>query len=383
MSPSTETTEYLENDDETLDESDETKELAYAEANGVFAWLKPFNRLAREAFSATVEATITKAPEYDHHKQFLYYQSSSEDEESADSEIVNNEEELSNSAGNLKEIKWSGAFKFSLNTLPRNPAQGWRLGSSKESDILLIPPLAKPENYGLYSNHARLYLDERLPRLVLEARHTVLLSMPETAKITKLQSRLLESGEQIAIGNCVYGFRMTVYNESVEFKRRLDKFKEDHYGFALETYKLLSPAAMANPIRFRNYSFTPSAIAEGTFGRVASAWDNKGKLYAIKHFKQSRPSKLRRHQEMMSLIGQHVSSANLSLKCCQERHVSEYVIRVLSPSFLFPSLVDSYKGNACTCGCCVSPYSLYPQNFLSLIDQSFQLVICHSVLNYG
>jgi len=284
-----------------------SEDVATVEEQGIFAWLRPFNRIAREAFDATVNTTIKHPLEFEHARKFLHITPTrerrlgsvfTEDEDSAaDPEPVS---------------QWIGAFKYSLKNLPRNPGRGWYLGTGRgpsrlgEVDILLAPPTDSWAKLGIASKHARLFFHLESCRVVLEARHTVTIGRDGSEVFRQSNSRVLEQGGLISIGDCVYTFEFTDHFATSEFNGCLSRFMKKYSDSEWSMNQLLSPASVGAPRSIGNYYCSPSAFAQGSFGKVSAGWTKEGTAVAIKHFKNPKRDETRVHQLLMEYIGRHV-----------------------------------------------------------------------------
>lgn len=82
---------------------------------------------------------------------------------------------------------------------------------------------------------------------------------------------------------------------------------QKHNGPQWSLNKLLSPASIEEIQSVGDYYLPTSAFAQGTYGKVHGGWTLKGQPVAIKILKQPKEADVKRHQELMELIGHHVS----------------------------------------------------------------------------
>lgn len=269
----------------------------------VFAWLRPHSDTAREAFSASVNSALKYGDKYEHVRQFLCV---TERDNVARSPFTEDDAEPGN-----EPLQWSGAFMLSLKVRPRDPAKGWYLGTNRrrqpqEVDILLAPPTETWANKRIASKHARLFFHEQSCRMMLEARHTVTITKNGAAIITQSRSHVIEDGELIEIGACSYIFEYTKLHSTPTFQQDLVQFMKAYNGAQWSLNKLLSPASVSQPISIGSYCCSPSAFAQGSYGRIRAGWTQDGCPVAIKVFKEPRETNIIGHKQLMDHIGYHV-----------------------------------------------------------------------------
>ncbi|KAI4284778.1 MAG: hypothetical protein L6R38_001178 [Xanthoria sp. 2 TBL-2021] len=205
-----------------------------------------------------------------------------------------------------------GAFGLSLENLPRNPAQGWCLGtscaptSSAEVDLLLAPPLYRRTETQIAGHHATFNLHTQSCRIVVQARHTVLVGRNGPKAFRSPEFVLLQPGEIVFIGNCAYTFEYTEYFETVTFKQHVTRFMRQHHYSMWSMNKYISPGSVGHPTQLGNYFCSPRAFNQGTFGKISVGWNKNGGTVAIKTFKDPKEAEIRSHVELMKTIGQHV-----------------------------------------------------------------------------
>lgn len=175
-------------------------------------------------------------------------------------------------------------------------------------DIQLAPSTKEWEERGLAGRHGRVYFHLESCRVLLEARHTIILgSAGGTEAFTKAETRVLESNHMISIGDCLYTFEYTEHVKSPSFSDKLTSFMKKHYGLQWSFHKLLSPASVGHTITFGSYTCSPGAFARGTFGQVTAGWTRDGTAVAVKRFINPKEKELKSHRELMTYIGLHVS----------------------------------------------------------------------------
>ena len=153
---------------------------------------------------------------------------------------------------------------------------------------------------------------------MLEARHTVTITKDGVTVITQSKSHVIEHGELIEIGHCSYRFEYTELHATSAFKKDLVIFMKEQKGPQWSLHQLLAPDSVGAPISLGTYCCSPSAFAQGTFGKTSAGWTHEGRPVAIKVLKDPRETKVIGHKQIMEYIGYHVKKhpilyiANLS-----------------------------------------------------------------------
>jgi hypothetical protein len=268
-----------------------------------FAWLCPNSETARTAFSASVNRTLKNEEEFVHARKFLHVNGRCERTRSPFTE----------EEGDLKPgpLEWVGAFKLSLNALPLDPTRGWYMGTNAgrptgEIDLLLAPPSKTWTDKRIASKHALLYIHRQSCRMMIQARHTVTVSKHGSAILSQSDTRVIEDGELIHIGECSYIFRYTKLYATPAFEQDLGRLMKEHVGPQWSPNQLVMPSSTGAPVPFGKYWCSPSAFAQGTYGKVSAAFALDGLPVAIKIFKRPDKAQLMGHKAIMEYIGDHV-----------------------------------------------------------------------------
>lgn len=269
----------------------------------VFAWLHPHSKTACAAYDAAVNTCIKNPDKHKHARQFM-----SANDRARRAESVFTED---GKTAEFTHPQWSGAFKLSLKVLPNDPAAGWYLGTNRgrppgEVDLLLAPPTNAWTAAKVAGKHARLFFHKDTWRLMLEARHTVTMGKGGASVVRGSAPRVLEDGELIEISDCSYIFEYSDLYPTQGFEQDLAKFIKQHQGSDFPLNKYLSPCRTSEPVSVGEYSCSPSAFAQGTFGKVSAGWARDGTAVAIKVFKSPAKERFRSHQLIMESIGEHV-----------------------------------------------------------------------------
>ena len=275
----------------------------------VFAQLLPINASACEAFHDAVEAIRNTPNLYRHANGFLRAR-----EESARAvSVFTEDDEASNLAQSTEEASqpspkvWSGGYVLSLRTPPRTPTEGWALGTGNDVDILLAPPVQKWKMRRMAASHARLRFHPESRCITVQARHTVTISaasQPHT--FSSSASRVINDGQVLIIGDCIYQFRYTEVVKENVFAEELSRWMADHHGIWSVGQKLLTPISGADQMTLGVFTFSPGCFAQGTFGQLAAGWSSDGAAVAVKRFKEPNHGKLVSHRKIMDHIGNHV-----------------------------------------------------------------------------
>ena len=277
------------------------EQIVNSQLNDIFAWVRPHTPDACVAFDAIAGRAFKNPQKYEHVRRFLYFDNRRE--QRASSTYTEDSE-----TQELDAPQWSGAFKLSLKTQPRDPSKGWYLGSSSEAADFVLAPSRKGHlsTTGIAGRHIRLYLHPESHRVVLEARHTVTVTKNAVRILRESKSQVLEHGELFMMNNHGYTFELTDLFATPEFEEELCVFMRKSQGLEWSMNKLLSPTSVGMPSSIGNYYCSPSAFAQGTFGKISAGWSQEGRAVAIKVFKNPRESDILSHQQLMRHVGNHV-----------------------------------------------------------------------------
>ena len=272
--------------------------------NAVFANLRPFGEPACKAFDVVgnwIEANPTQSTNA---RQFFNAQHVSK---RATSESL---EEIVESTARLAR-EWVGTYQLRLNQLSTKRLH-WILGSGSDeidrpADLLLAPPSANCAKPRIAYNHAILSFNQDTSRVMLQARHTVMVCSRGAQALRGPEARVIEHDEVLMIGNCVYVFEFTDFAKTRTYEDALVEFMRKRHSSNWSINKHLLPVSVQDPIILGNYFCSPSTFAQGTFGKVAVGWTKGGRGVAIKTFKQPKKTEIATHVRQMKEIGEHVS----------------------------------------------------------------------------
>ena len=273
-----------------------------ANDDSAFALLRPITENACNAFDATVNAIIKNAPKLDHFRQFMHI-----GEKRAKRAVSVYTEDENEEV--TEPDQWTGEFKFSMGATSNDP-QSWWLGSQclpGETDVLLAPG-DRHKGLRIARKHARLFLHLESYRLVLEARHSIVIGRVGTKMqtLTGTKQQVLEDGDVVIIGPCcTYSFEYTEFFRTALFAESLSQFRKNHFGYGTLNPHL-TPSSIGKPMLLGDYFCSPAAFATGTFGTVSVGWTREGKAVAIKRFKTPKQQEVSSHKRMMEHIQGHV-----------------------------------------------------------------------------
>ncbi|KAL9018169.1 MAG: hypothetical protein Q9185_004531 [Variospora sp. 1 TL-2023] len=279
----------------------------------VFAWLRPLNGTAHKAFDATVNTVIKHSPEFDHFRQFLHCDSRLDRSQS----VYTEDENSSHEQPPVPPYQWVGAFALRLTNLPRDPFQGWCLGTNcaRDSlngvDLLLAPPRNYRTETQIAGHHATLKLHPESCRVIIQARHTTRIGRNGAKAFRLPESFLLEPGEIVFLGNCAYTFEYTEYFHTGAFKQAITQYMRKYHDSLWSMNKYISPGSVGLATAMGNYYCSPRAFNQGTFGKISAGWKKSGETVAIKVFKNPKKSEIRSHVKLMESIGQHKNILHL------------------------------------------------------------------------
>lgn len=245
------------------------------------------NRLAQEAFDATVNEFAVQPQElYRHARQYMVVKPRTSRAHNVFSNDSGSDTELHSGQSNPQ---WDGYYKFSLRLPPREPSEGWWLGTSRTNravDILLAPPGPLWERWDLAGKHACLFFHFQSCRIILKARHKLIITAASGPIVyAKPESRVLESKQVVSIGDCLYEFSHTAHLASASFKDELVAHMKFVCGPQWTAHALVSPASSEGRLTIGDYACLPGTFAQGSFGEITSGWASDGTAVAIKRFK--------------------------------------------------------------------------------------------------
>ncbi|KAL9013851.1 MAG: hypothetical protein Q9173_001480 [Seirophora scorigena] len=283
-------------------------EVVRLDEDKVFAWLRPLNGTAHKAFDAAVNVVIKHSPKFDHFRHFVHCDSRLDRSQS----VFTEDEDSNHDQPHVPVYQWVGAFGLRLTNLPRDPLQGWCLGtncarSSLDGvDLLLAPPLDYRTETQIASHHATLKLHPESCRIIIQARHTTRIGRNGAKAFRHPESFLLEPGEIVLLGNCAYTFEYTEYFHSGAFKQAITQYMREYHDSLWSMNKYISPGSVGLATALGNYYCSPRAFNQGTFGKISAGWNKSGETVAIKVFKNPKKSEIRSHVKLMEFIGKHV-----------------------------------------------------------------------------
>ena len=274
----------------------------------VFGWLRPLNELAQVAFHQLICGMLQSPESQLQERKFIHV----EGEDIVRSPSVSGSDDQGKQEPDQRRIV--GAFKFSTAVYPKDPTQGWYIGTGREKpevDVLIGPLGSKWKNNGIRGNHARLYIHKESCVAMVEAHHNM-----EVSGSTGLQHidqnaaescRVLEHGHQVQFGKCAYLYLHGDAMANGNFYESLPGFMQRHHGNFWRAHEILSAASTSSHLVCDGITFLPGAFAGGTYGEVTVGWTQNGSAVAVKRFKKPNKEQLRQHQKIMGRIGKHVS----------------------------------------------------------------------------
>ncbi len=282
--------------------------------HGVFARLVPCNQTACEAFNDAANA-IEESDQYRHCLQFISLRP-----KAARACSVFTEDELNAEESQRQKCLWQGCYVVSLQTPPQEPARGWCLGiggsESAVADLLLAPPHKRWKETGIAQRHAYLYFHLGTGQVMIEARHTLIVGGAHgPSTITGHESCVLEQGELLSIGDCLYQFELTGPVENPTFDVDLPDWLLERYGVVwTPPPRMLGPGLGEATVRLGPYTFPVGALAQGSGGQMLAGWDPQGAAVAVKRLRSPGPQIVRKHRRMMKFLGDHVRPTSIQVR---------------------------------------------------------------------
>ena len=263
----------------------------------VFAILRPTNLSARKAYDGSVKLAIDDAD------KFAYV-----------NRTVLADPGYDAAGGNLQEdegiTEW-GYFKLSLSVPPHNPEEGWYLGTSRgisehgEIDVLLGPPTAASESMGLGPKHARIFMHRDTCKIVIEAKDAVKLGQDDTTIIQDSARRVLENGEMIQFGSCLYSFEITKYPREPAFENYVSAFMKKIHGTDWQLNVLICSGRYDVLGDYRHDPvFSPF---DSPSHQAQPGYSRQGDLVALKVFNSTDRVRASLQRDIMGRLKYHVS----------------------------------------------------------------------------
>jgi len=280
--------------------------MTNSDNGNVFGWLRPLNDLAQNAFNSTI----------DHINQYELCLARGFIHCSGKSAVrlpsVFTSDGSDEGTDHEPRDQWVGGFKFSLDILPRSPAEGWYLGSGREkpdTDVLLTPSTLKWKAKGIAGCHARLFIHNQSCRVVIEARHRVCTNTAGRAEfIDNGVTRVLESGQMVQIGDLTYMYEDGEAIGNGKFNNGISGFMESHMHPQWKAHRSLTlPTGGGRIILGNEYTCLTGAFAQGSRGQLTAGWARDGAAVAIKRFLSPVEDRFNVHKKIMDCIGIHVS----------------------------------------------------------------------------
>ena len=271
----------------------------------IFAKLRPANLSARIAYEASVKLAVDDPTRFGYVNRFVH-PDSGYDAAGGDME----------GEGDASD---TGYFKFSLSVLPKNPTDGWYLGTGQETsdyaqiDVLLGPPTAELKRLGLKGKHARLFFHKDSCRIIIEAKATVTIGKDGATTIRDSEHHVLEHNEMIKVGHCLYVFEHTPFYVSPMFftsisqfprlMRRLHGDQWNHFGGLLPDNT--EPSIVGNYYKY----LIPTV--EGTPETSTKGFTRQGEVVAIKKRQNRDQLSITAYMALMSRLEKQVRTLGL------------------------------------------------------------------------
>ncbi|KAL8718491.1 MAG: hypothetical protein Q9225_004377 [Loekoesia sp. 1 TL-2023] len=294
--------------------SSETEELTESTIQGIFstpqdtdfANLIPHNTAAKKAFNELINLITPHKAKYSHAIQFIR---GLHLEQAPAVAVFSDDEDADEATEDASDQPpfWIGSFGLTLDIAPRGSFV-WVAGvgniSCGEYDMLLAPPTKEWRAQGIYGRCFQLSFHENSFKVLLTARRTVEIN---AEAITKDDLHVVEHGNLITVGECVYIFKFTEYSRDPSYRDDFYTCMEENLG---RNYPgcLTAPRAPSaiDSINIGAYACAARAFATGAGNVVKAGWNKRtGDVVAIKDFKDSPICNLNSHQKIMRSIGRH------------------------------------------------------------------------------
>lgn len=284
--------------------------LTSAPASSTFALIKPFNAAAKLAFSLVSEL-ISGRQDSSPHNQYMVAETEQKydgdvfktrvmqireeqsrtsrrtqaqnDQDDADRESTaepdSDVEEDLKSLGNI----FVGYYTLDINCPPRDPHQGWVMGSAKDSEFVITTERLKDN---IKPHHVLLNFNCETGFVTLVSKASRF-----TREAVKVGAYGVDRGSMYAfnqtpailsVGSLEYSFEFTDFAYTEEFGRQRKNHAEEYLGVdpSKSTFAL-TQTPTKETMTFGTWTIN-TPLGRGTFGRVHSATDTKNNIVAIK-----------------------------------------------------------------------------------------------------
>lgn len=289
-------------DDETI------QALFSAPCDTDFAYLKPVNDPAIEAFSEAVNHAGKDKDTYEHTIQFMRLFKKPPPRASSvcsiEDDAIDKPEDLPQ-----RPAQWHGYYALNFDMSPML-LYAWVAGTEmgiKEHgghDLLLAPPTQKWHQKGVRGTHFKLYFAQGSGQMLIEIRHRLKLNGNPYHKEKVLEAPVLHSGTRIDIGDCSYVFAFDERTKKDPFRQEFNRFMRISVQDSLTAPH--APSTAGN-MDLGRYSCPVSHFKSGASGQVGPGWtQSDGSRVLIKRFKRYDDPALKSYKRMFDKVRGHV-----------------------------------------------------------------------------
>ena len=265
----------------------------------VFATLTPANLSAKLAFSALAThfaaqngstnkrfVRVNTQQQYD--RDVLRYHMALRRPLRADDAFSESSTEIDTDVEDIKPsgMIWTGCYTFNIDpdNVPGDCSKGWTAGKGAPEtvvDFLLTTNGRQPD---IRSQHAMFNFHRSTGYLYLVSRASSNGRSPVTVNghdiARGMTYSLNQKAMKIRLGTLEYVFDYTDFSNSAEFREDRVRYMTQYLGISESNFDL-TPTPSGQPRTIGDWTFS-NPLGAGSFGRVHSATDSKGRIAAIK-----------------------------------------------------------------------------------------------------
>jgi hypothetical protein len=175
---------------------------------------------------------------------------------------------------------WTGLYPFDMARPPREPSAGWIYGRSQ--DVEFYTPARDNDirgRHGIFNFDIQTGYIILFSRASITGKHVVTV---DGCQISRGKSYLLNKQKmRLGFGRCLYEFEYTPFARTAEFEKQRQKYMSVFLQTPTDKMYSLTPTPSAQTRTLGDWTLC-SNLGFGTFGKVYSATNSKGRLVAIK-----------------------------------------------------------------------------------------------------
>ncbi|KAG8530569.1 uncharacterized protein KY384_005072 [Bacidia gigantensis] len=279
------------------------RRMAAFDQDQVFLKIIPRNAASHEAFDRALRAALQDKAF--HHAQ-SYMMAVTKDNRGHNAAA--NQSIAASPRREENRVRWAGGYVFTMGAAPKNPKEGWIMGSGgpiADVDVLLTPPGPKYRDMGMEARHFALKLAPDSGRFVIVAKHPVILASQNGKILTPGMTHALKYKDTIVINDFAYTFEFQELTSQPRFQGYLEFTLKEQAGKGAVINRHMTPGSVVATRRIGQYRAAQKDFARGTYGKIFAAWDDQGDTFAIKMTAYDTKAEVKDHESLMEYIGKH------------------------------------------------------------------------------